>query len=282
MTSKIALAAVLSVLFTAGAVAADSKPSTNKAIAIQALTDLFDYQDLSAVDRYFGPHFIQHDTSVADGLDGLKAFVASAVQRPGFNLTIYRAVADGNMVVVHSVYEGLSGAAGKPMAAFDLFRFRNGRIVEHWEVRMPMGAPNVSGHSIIDGPAAIADLGRTEANRALVHKLVDTLLAGRQFDRAGEFLDANHYTQHNQSLGDGLQAFKAAVAAARKSGVDITYKPHRILAEGNFVFVQSEGGSGAWQVCDLFRLHAGKVVEHWDVLAPIAPRDQWKNNNGPF
>jgi predicted SnoaL-like aldol condensation-catalyzing enzyme len=168
------------------------------------------------------------------------------------------------------------------VAAFDLFRFKNGRIVEHWDVLMPMGAPNVSGHGTVDGPAAIADLGRTEANRTPVRKFVETVLAGKQFDRAGEFLDANRYVQHNQTLGDGLNAFNAAVAAARKSGIDITYKPHRILAEGNFVFVQSEGGSGSTQVCDLFRLHDGKIVEHWDVLAPIAPRDQWKNNNGPF
>ncbi len=186
------------------------------------------------------------------------------------------------MVVVHSVYEGIARAEGKSMAAFDLFRFKDGRIVEHWDVLMPVGAPNVSGHSIVDGPAAVTDLKKTEANRTLVRKMVETVLVGKQFERAGEFLDAKRYIQHNQVLGDGLEAFNAAVAESRKSGADTSYKPHRIVAEGNFVFVQSEGASGAWQVCDLFRLHDGKIVEHWDVLAPIAPRDQWKNKNGPF
>jgi hypothetical protein len=33
---------------------------------------------------------------------------------------------------------------------------------------------------------------------------------------------------------------------------------------------------------DLFRVQNGKIAEHWDVLSPIPPRNQWKNANGPF
>ena len=33
---------------------------------------------------------------------------------------------------------------------------------------------------------------------------------------------------------------------------------------------------------DLFRVHGGKLVEHWDTTEAIPPRSEWKNNNGKF
>ena len=33
---------------------------------------------------------------------------------------------------------------------------------------------------------------------------------------------------------------------------------------------------------DLVRISAGKIVEHWDTREAIAPRSQWKNDNGKF
>jgi predicted SnoaL-like aldol condensation-catalyzing enzyme len=36
------------------------------------------------------------------------------------------------------------------------------------------------------------------------------------------------------------------------------------------------------EIYDLFRLQRGKIVEHWDVLQPLAPQSEWANGNGPF
>ena len=31
-------------------------------------------------------------------------------------------------------------------------------------------------------------------------------------------------------------------------------------------------------VIDLYRVEAGRIVEHWDVMEEILPRDQWVNS----
>ena len=33
---------------------------------------------------------------------------------------------------------------------------------------------------------------------------------------------------------------------------------------------------------DFYRIVGGKMVEHWDVLEPLVPREQSKNPNGKF
>ena len=54
--------------------------------------------------------------------------------------------------------------------------------------------------------------------------------------------------------------------------------------ERNHQGIVSEGTLGGRHTAfyDLFRVQNGKVAEHWDVIEPIAPKDQWKNQNGKF
>jgi predicted SnoaL-like aldol condensation-catalyzing enzyme len=32
----------------------------------------------------------------------------------------------------------------------------------------------------------------------------------------------------------------------------------------------------------LFRVEGGKIAEHWDTIEAIAPRAEWRNDNGKF
>ncbi|MGB0570690.1 MAG: nuclear transport factor 2 family protein [Alphaproteobacteria bacterium] len=58
----------------------------------------------------------------------------------------------------------------------------------------------------------------------------------------------------------------------------------RVLAEGNFVLAVSEGALNGDHTSfyDLYRVDAGKLVEHWDTIEKIPPRSAWKNGNGKF
>jgi predicted SnoaL-like aldol condensation-catalyzing enzyme len=251
--------------------------------ARQVMIDIFRNKDRTAVDRNFGEQFIQHDPNLADGLAGMKSFAAELASSPAADITIYRTLVDGNFVLLHSRYQGVARYAG-PAIAFDLFRFEDSKVVEHWGGQEAEAPPNLSGRTQVDGPTEVLDREKTEANRTLVQTYRQTVMVSLRFDRIEDFIEDAHYLQHAAKIGDGIARLRDRIASAAKEGGRLYLTPRRFVAEGNFVLVLSEGDlpSGATALYDLFRVENGKIVEHWDVLTPIPPRDQWKNSNGPF
>ena len=252
------------------------------ATARQTMIEIFRNRDSTVIDRFFSDQFVQHDPNIADGLSGLRAFVAEVAHSPTTDVTIYRTVVDGDIVVLHSKYEGWPGFSG-PVIAFDLFRFKGGKIVEHWGGQTPETDPNPSGHTQVDGPTAVTDPERTEANRALVRSFKQVVTVQLRFDRVGEFINGDHYIQHASKVGDGVARMKARVAQMEKSGGAPVLLPRRYIAEGNFVLCLVEARTEPPTAnYDLFRVENGKIAEHWDVLSIIPPENRWKNTNGPF
>jgi predicted SnoaL-like aldol condensation-catalyzing enzyme len=260
----------------------DADASDLGATARQAMIEIFRKRDPVAIDRFFSNRFVQHDPNIADGLPGLRAFVTEVLNSPTANITIYRTVVDGDIVMLHSKYESWPGFSG-PVIAFDLFRFKGGKIVEHWGGQTPETAPSPSGHTQVDGPTAVVDREQTEANRSLVRSFKQVVTVELHFDRVDEFIDGDHYIQHASKVGDGTARMKARVSQVAKPGGSPVLIPRRYIAEGNFVLCLVEARTEPPTAnYDLFRVENGKIAEHWDVLSQIPPRNQWKNNNGPF
>jgi predicted SnoaL-like aldol condensation-catalyzing enzyme len=251
--------------------------------ARQAMIDIFRKKDVAAVDRHFAESFIQHDPNLADGLAGMKSFAAEVASSPAADITIYRTLVDGDFVLLHSRYQGIGRYSG-PQIAFDLFRFKDGKIVEHWGGQEPEAPPNLSGRTQVDGPTEILDREKTEANRRLVRTYRETVMVELRFDRIEEFIEDAHYAQHAHQIGDGIARLRDRIASVAKEGGQLHLSPRRFMAEGNFVLVLSEGDlpTGHTALYDLFRVQNGKIVEHWDVLTPIPPQDRRKNSNDPF
>ena len=99
-----------------------------------------------AVELYFGPYYKQHSFGVPDGAENfLKVMPGFYEGAPDFQTTIHHIVAQGDLVVVHHHIRMSDDDRGSQV--FDMFRLEDGKIVEHWDVVMPIpeGDPNNSG-----------------------------------------------------------------------------------------------------------------------------------------
>lgn len=230
---------------------------------------------------YINPEkYIQHNLSAKDGLQGLQELMAQLPPNSARVNTV-RVFQDGNHVFTHSEYDFFG-----PKIGFDVFRFEDDKIVEHWDnLQETPVAPNPSGHTMTDGPTEPEDLERTEQNKKLVRQLVEDILVNGKLDELPGYYDGDRYVQHNPQIADGLSGLGQTLQFMAEHGITMRYdKIHKVLGEGNFVLVISEGSYADQPTSfyDLFRVENGKIAEHWDTIESIPPEIAWQNQNGKF
>jgi predicted SnoaL-like aldol condensation-catalyzing enzyme len=219
--------------------------------------------------------YIEHAPALTDGLAGQRTYLSSVPKDS--RIRPIRIFADGDYVVAHSEYS-LFG----PKVAFDVYRFQGEKVVEHWSnVHDRCSAPNVSGRTQLDGPTAVQDVEQTRTNKNLIEAYFNAVVFGGQRDRIPVYRYVEDFHQHNCTAGD----IKDGVPA--KGSNTPTFKierVHKILGQGNFVLVMSEGAYDGRPTSffDLYRLRAGKQVEHWDVIEDLPALGASKNQNGKF
>ena len=169
---------------------------------------------------------------------------------------------------------------------FDVFRFEGAEIVEHWDnLQEKCSHLNLSGRSQLDGPTEVVGLDKTESNKKLAKAYFDTVVLGGQTDKISQYRSMDNFHQHNCYGEDNKSGAQVKTGPFAKPGfVFKIEKVYKILGQGNFVFVMSEGLFDAKPTAfyDMYRIENNKMVEHWDVLETIPPKEKWENSNGKF
>ena len=229
------------------------------------------------------PNLIDHDPDSPGGLAGFQG-IMQGLKGTGVRVNTVRIFEDGNYVFAHTDYNFFG-----PKFAFDIFRFENGLMVEHWDnLQVQPVKLNPSGHTMIDGATQVQPglvPNQTESNKAIIRSFINDILVSGQGQKSSQYFQPN-FTQHSPAVGDGLAALQTSLQADVATGKDVKFvKSHLVLGEGDFVLWQSEGKRATGQpvaVYDLFRLKDGKIAEHWDVLQDIPKSTDFKNPNGKF
>jgi predicted ester cyclase len=116
----------------------------NKVLYRSFMDEVWNRRDLSGIDRYLAPDFVEHNKNLPPGMAGRKQFV-TAVQSAfsDYHAEIEEVVADGDRIVARVQWTGTQDGPfqGRPPTnrklrfwTADFFRVADGKLAEHWDV----------------------------------------------------------------------------------------------------------------------------------------------------
>jgi len=86
------------------------------------------------------------------------------------------------------------------------------------------------------------------------------------------YINPQKYIQHNLAVADGLAGFGAIMQLAPPEGFKANVV--RAFEDGNYVFTHTEYSFfGPKAGFDIFRFEGDQIVEHWDNLTEITPKN---------
>lgn len=124
----------------------DETKITNEEKAVDFWLRFFDLHDETAIDDYLAEPYLQHNPKVADGVEAFRnEFIPRfSTDMKECSTVIKRVVSRDNLVFIHNILKRSPSVKGH--AAVDIFRFENGKIVEHWDVIQPMPETSKNNH----------------------------------------------------------------------------------------------------------------------------------------
>jgi predicted SnoaL-like aldol condensation-catalyzing enzyme len=148
----------------------------------------------------------------------------------------------------------------------------DGRVVESYADEEPWQAETANGNTQIDGPTTIDATADTDETRRIAIATAQDVLVDGKVEILAERLAGEDYIQHNPRFANGVSALVAGITALAQQGITMSYDGIRqVVVEGDFAYLRSEGqfAGQPFVFHDLFRVAAGKIVEHWDVMVPV-------------
>ncbi len=111
----------------------------NKKIVIAFYQKMIGEKDPEAARRYMGETYTQHSAYAKDGFAGVAEFASKFKKDfPNHRYEVKKVIAEGDLVVLH--LHGINGMSPHGEQVVDMFRLKDGKVVEHWDVIQPIPA----------------------------------------------------------------------------------------------------------------------------------------------
>ena len=218
--------------------------------------------------------FVQHNPYAADGVEALKQYISQS-PRDQLQMTVVRALQDGPYVVTQA-----KGQRSGRNVFFDIFRFEDGLVVEHWAFSAMDAPPNLSGHTQTDGSTEATLSADREKNKSIVREYYETIHVSGDHSKIPQYFSGDHCIRHEPGVRDGVENFKRDLEelVKHRSIDEIKF----VFGQGDFVFIAAKGSheSEPCVYIDLYRVENGKIAERWGFPEEVPPEGEWKNNNG--
>ena len=123
----------------------ESNLEINKKNVVEFYDLIINKKDFESARKYIGNRYKQHNPFVADGPEGLRAFIEYLkTDFPDAHSEIKKIIAEGDYVVLH-VHSRRTPTLQR--AIIEIFRLENGKIDEHWDVvqQIPETSANPNG-----------------------------------------------------------------------------------------------------------------------------------------
>lgn len=223
--------------------------------------------DLDYADQLIADDYIQHSTTVKPGKAGLLEALRYMRQMPkpaAPTRPLMRLIAEDDYVVTNLSF----AIGGKQKAVVDLFRLRDGQLVEHWDAVEDQPEKSLNGNSMLDGPVEIEDVAFTAENKALAGEFFQGVWVNRDLKLLPEYVAAD-LIQHQPDMANEREGLEHYLR--QKADRLVIEKIGRIIGDGNFVVIQSEGqvDQKPCAFYHIFRLRERKIVEQWTVKQMI-------------
>ena len=105
----------------------------NKELAAYFWNQIFNEHHTAVIDELTGDTYIQHSPGFKDGKQAFKEGIAGFLKEfPESTAEIKHLGADGDLVFIHNHIK--LNPQDRGQAAVDIFRIKEGKILEHWDV----------------------------------------------------------------------------------------------------------------------------------------------------
>jgi predicted SnoaL-like aldol condensation-catalyzing enzyme len=116
----------------------------NKKLVLDFYQNTFGDKNFDKINQYLATEYIQHNPEVSDGVEAFKMGVQEWLKdTPKTKINVQHVAADGDFVFVH--LKNIS-PEGKLISTIDIFRVKDNKIVEHWDVHQSVPEKSANQH----------------------------------------------------------------------------------------------------------------------------------------